>query len=63
MKPGDLLLSLDGELLKDSFDLIYTMKQKHVGGRSTLVVERLGKQLDLGVRYEQSNDQHQHGKP
>ena len=62
VKQGDLLLTLDGESLAESFDLIYAVKQKHVGDRSTLRVERQGKELDLPVTYEKSADQH-HGKP
>ena len=59
---GDLLLKLDGEALSDSFDLIYAMKQKHGGEQGTLQVERQGKQLDLVVHYEKTEDMH-HGKP
>jgi predicted metalloprotease with PDZ domain len=63
VKPGDRLLALDGEDLKDSFDLVYALKQKHIGDRSTLTVERLGKQLKLEVLYEKTSDPHEHGKP
>jgi len=63
VKQGDLLLVLDGEALADSFDLIYAMKQKKVGDRSTLQVERQGQQLNLDVVYEKSADPHQHEKP
>ena len=63
VKQGDLLLSLDGDPLMDSLDLIYAMKQKKVGDRSRLTVERLGKQLKLDVSYEKTIAPHQHGKP
>ena len=62
VKQGDLLLKLDGEPLAESFDLTYAVKQKHVGDRSTLRVERQGKELELPVSYEKSADPH-HGKP
>ena len=62
VKEGDLLLVLDGETLADSLDLIYAMKQKKIGDRSTLQVERQGQQLKLDVVFEKS-DMHQHGKP
>jgi uncharacterized iron-regulated protein len=63
VKQGDKLLSLDGEALTDAFDLIYAMKQKHVGDRSTLLVERLGEQMKLQVQFEKTKDAHQQGKP
>ena len=62
VKQGDLLLSLDGEPLVDSFDLIYALKQKKVGDKSTLQVEREGKQLKLEVVY-QAGELNRHGKP
>jgi uncharacterized iron-regulated protein len=62
MKQGDLLLSLDGEAMSDSFDLVYALKQKHTGDRSTLTVERLGQKLQLEVVYQKS-ELNQHGKP
>jgi len=63
VKQGDLLLSLDGEVLADSFDLIYAMKKKQVGDRSTLQIERQGEQRKLEVLFEKTGDEHQHGKP
>jgi uncharacterized iron-regulated protein len=62
VKQGDLLLSLDGEPLVESFDLVYALKQKKVGDKSTLQVEREGKQLKLEVVY-QGGEPNQHGKP
>ena len=63
VKQGDLLISLDGEALADSFDLIYAMKQKKVGDKSTVTVERSGKELKLDVLYQKTSNEHQHGKP
>jgi uncharacterized iron-regulated protein len=59
---GDLLLALDGEALSDSYDLVYAVKLKHAGERSTLRLERQGKELTLEVLY-QAGEQHQHGQP
>ena len=36
LQKDDLLLTLDGETLKDNVDLIYALKQKHPGDRMTL---------------------------
>jgi uncharacterized iron-regulated protein len=44
LKEGDILLQLDGEDLTDSFDLIYTLKQKHEGDSILLAYERSGQQ-------------------
>jgi len=63
VKQADLLVALDGEPLTESFDLIYAMKKKHTGERSTLTVERAGTQLKLDVVYEKGSEEHQHGKP
>lgn len=48
---GDVLLSLDGQPLKDNFDLIYEVKQRAPGDRGVLVVEREGKQVLLEVEF------------
>jgi predicted metalloprotease with PDZ domain len=62
VKDGDLLIALDGEQLVDSMDLIYALKQKHTGDRSTLIVERQGQQIKLDVVFEKTAEK-QHGKP
>ena len=62
VKEGDLLISLDGEQLSDSFDLVYGVKQKHAGDRSELQVERQGEPLKLEVIF-QADEKNQHGKP
>jgi len=62
IKQGDLLRALDGEALLDSFDLVYALKQKHVGERSSLQLERQGAPLKLEIVYQESKP-HQHGKP
>lgn len=61
VKEGDLLLSLDGEALTEAFDLIYAVKQKHVGDRGTLKLERNGEPLTVEVEFKLTKP-HQHGK-
>jgi uncharacterized iron-regulated protein len=63
VKQGDLLLSLDGEVLADSVDLTYALKQKHAGDRSVLTVERQGQPVKLEVLFEEAANAHPHGKP
>jgi uncharacterized iron-regulated protein len=63
VEQGDLMLSLDGEPLADSFDLVYAVKQKQIGDRSTLQVERHGKQRKLEILYGTTGKLPQHGKP
>jgi len=62
VQQGDLLLSLDGDPLLESIDLVYAVKQKHAGDRGTLKVERQGETLTLDVVFQES-EPHQHGKP
>jgi uncharacterized iron-regulated protein len=62
VKKGDVLLSIDGETVADSYDLVYVVKHKHAGDHSTLQVEREGKVLTLEVVYR-ADTRHQHGKP
>lgn len=49
LKQGDILLSLDGAPLKESFDLMYAVQQKHPGDHGVLKVERNGIILDVEV--------------
>ena len=62
LKQGDLLLFLDAEALSDSLDLVYALKRRHPGDRSTLQLERQGTPMSLEVVY-QVDYPHQHGKP
>lgn len=59
LKDGDILRRLDEEPLTDSFDLVYALKQKQVGGQGRLIVEREGKELTLPLTYEAAP---QHGQ-
>lgn len=51
LQEGDVLLRLDGEELNEAFDLIYALKQKKIGDKGQLVVERGGEALVLDLVY------------
>ena len=61
VKAGDLLLSLDGDPLIDSLDLIYAVKQKHAGDKSKLKLDREGETLTLDILFQEGETK-QHGK-
>ncbi len=50
--PGDILLSLDGEPIAETFDLVYAVKQRRPGDRGTLGLERDGKPMELEVTFQ-----------
>ena len=62
VKQGDLLLALDGEPLKENFDLAYAVQQKHPGDHGVVQVERQGAVLKLEVVFQATQRDHQHGK-
>jgi uncharacterized iron-regulated protein len=49
---GDLLLTIDGEAISDSFDLIYSLEQKTKGDKGILEVERAGEPLRLEIVFQ-----------
>ena len=51
VQEGDVLRSLDGEALVESFDLIYALKQKKIGNKGQLTVEREGVMMALDLIY------------
>lgn len=51
LKEGDVLRSLDGEVLAEAFDLIYALRQKKVGEKGQLTVERGGEMVVLDLIY------------
>jgi uncharacterized iron-regulated protein len=51
VQAGDVLRSLDGEELTESFDLIYALQQKKIGDKGQLEVERDGETLLLDLTY------------
>ncbi|QWV92624.1 ChaN family lipoprotein [Geomonas oryzisoli] len=62
VQKGDLLLAMDNEPLKESLDLVYAVKQKHVGDKSTLKLERKGEVMDIEVVFK-IGEAPKHGKP
>jgi uncharacterized iron-regulated protein len=51
LKPGDLLVALDGTPLAESFDLVYAVQQKHPGDHAVLKLERDGQTLQVDVLF------------
>jgi len=62
LKPGDLLLAIDGAALADNFDLVYAVQRKHPGDHGTLQVERQGKTLKVDVLFQPTGKDRSHGK-
>lgn len=62
LRPGDLLIAIDGEALADSFDLIYALKQKEPGLHGLLRIERQGQTLDVDILFQKSDGGHPPGK-
>ena len=62
LQKDDLLLTLDGETLKDNIDLIYILKQKHPGDRMILKVDRHGKSMNVEVLVPPSVEKDHLGK-
>lgn len=58
LKKGDTLLRMDGEPLKESFDLFYAVQQKHPGDQAQFRVLRDGKQLDVKVEFQAGPSHH-----
>lgn len=51
LKPGDLLIALDGEQLGDTFDLVYAVKRKKASDHGILQLERQGKAMKVDVLF------------
>lgn len=62
VRQGDLLLTLDGEALADTFDLIYALKKKQPGSHGLLQIERQGQTLKMDVLFQESDGVHSSGK-
>ena len=58
LKKGDILLQMDGRVLKESFDLIYATQQKHPGDQTLFKVLRDDKQLDIKVDFRAGTSHH-----
>lgn len=48
---GDVFLDIDGVAIAESFDLIYEVRQKRPGDRSTLQIERAGDRQSIEVMF------------
>ncbi|MHB8910970.1 MAG: ChaN family lipoprotein [Syntrophales bacterium] len=62
LRPGDLIIAIDGEALAGSFDLIYALKQKEPGSHGLLRIERQGQTLDVDILFQKSDGGHPPGK-
>jgi len=54
IQPGDILVSLDGEVLHESFDLLYLLNQKRPGDMGRLRIRREEKSLEMTLRFQAS---------
>lgn len=52
LRPGDLLLSIDGETLREHSDLTLAVQQKHHGDKAVMEVERQGKPMKVQVLFQ-----------
>lgn len=58
----DLLLALDGETVRDSFDVLYAVKRKKAGDRMLLRLERQGEVREVDAVMQGSAPPGMHGK-
>ncbi|TSK03918.1 MAG: PDZ domain-containing protein [Geobacter sp.] len=61
LQQEDVILALDAEPLKEAFDLVWSIRQKHPGDKSKLKMERKGETIYLDVVFKEGAQQH--GKP
>lgn len=54
IQPGDVLVSLDGQILRESFDLLYLLGQKRPGDTGRLLIQRGDRSLEMTVRFSAS---------
>ncbi|MFQ5842462.1 MAG: ChaN family lipoprotein, partial [Thermodesulfobacteriota bacterium] len=52
IQPGDILVSLDGEDLRESFDLLYLLDRKRPGDSGRLLIRREEKSLEMTVHFQ-----------
>ena len=48
---GDIMVSMGGVVIADSFDLVYEVNQRVSGDQTALIVEREGEQIELDVTF------------
>jgi S1-C subfamily serine protease len=51
IQPGDILVSLDGQDLQESFDLLYLLDQKRPGDTGRLLIRRGEKSLEITLNF------------
>lgn len=51
LREGDVFLDIDGVAVAESFDLIYEVRQRRPGDRSTLQIERAGDRQSIEVMF------------
>jgi uncharacterized iron-regulated protein len=54
IQPGDILVSLDGEGLQESFDLLYLLGRKRPGDKGNLIIRRDDEPLEITVHFQAS---------
>jgi uncharacterized iron-regulated protein len=52
IEPGDVLVSLDGEDLHGSFDLLYLLNQKRPGATGKLLIRREDKPVEMTLHFQ-----------
>ncbi|MFQ6079062.1 MAG: ChaN family lipoprotein [Thermodesulfobacteriota bacterium] len=52
IQPGDILVSMDGEDLRESFDLLYLLDRKRPGDSGRLLIRREEKSLEMTVHFQ-----------
>jgi uncharacterized iron-regulated protein len=57
---GDHVVSLNGEAIGESFDLVYLVRQQRPGDPGTLVVERDGQELTFAITFQEMSDAAHH---
>lgn len=55
---GDLLLTVDGEVMETNFDLVNAVRQKHAGDHGVLQIERQGQNLIMDVHFQAAAESH-----
>jgi uncharacterized iron-regulated protein len=54
IQPGDILVSLDGEDLQESFDLLYLLDRKRPGDTGRLLIRREQRSLEMTLHFQAS---------
>jgi uncharacterized iron-regulated protein len=52
VKPGDIIVALDGTAIKENFDLVYEVGKRREGDKGALEVERGGERLKLDLDFQ-----------